>query len=86
MPEQNQKSVDSIVRNLRNRILRARQRGEAIGEQDTIRVFITPLLTALEWDVEDLDEVSGEYKHRHQDNPVDIALLMDRSPCLFVEA
>jgi predicted type IV restriction endonuclease len=86
MSEPYPKSVDSVVRNLRNRILRIRQRGEVIGEQDTIRVFITPLLTALEWDIEDLDEVKNEYRHRSQDSPVDYALFMLRSPCLFVEA
>lgn len=86
MSEPNPKSVDSVVRNLRDRILRVRQRGESISEQDTIRVFITPLMTALEWDIEDLDEVKNEYRHRSQDNPVDFALFMLRSPCLFVEA
>lgn len=86
MPEPNSKSVEAVVRKLRSGILRARQRGDAIGEQDTIRVFITPLLTALEWEVEDLDEVRNEYRHRPQDNPVDYALFMLRSPCLFVEA
>lgn len=86
MPEPNSKSVDAVVRKLRSGILRARQRGEAIGERDTIQVFITPLLTALEWDIGDLDEVRNEYRHRSQDNPVDLALFLVRSPCLFVEA
>ena len=86
MFEPNPKSLDSVVRDLRNRILRVRQRGESIGEQDTIRVLITPLLTALEWDIDDLDEVKNEYRHRSQDSPVDYALFMLRSPCFFLEA
>jgi hypothetical protein len=44
------------------------------------------LLAALGWDVEDIDEVSREYRRKSQDNPVDYALFMLRSPRLFVEA
>ncbi len=86
MPEPRTKSLDSVIRELRKRIYQIQQRGDKIGEQDTIRVLITPLLAALEWDVEDLDEVRNEYRHCSQDNPVDYALFMLRTPCLFVEA
>jgi hypothetical protein len=44
------------------------------------------VLAALGWDTTDLDEVSLEYKHKPQDNPVDYALFLHRSPKLFVEA
>ena len=33
-----------------------------------------------------MDEVCREYKRKPQDNPVDYALFLLRSPCLFVEA
>ena len=38
------------------------------------------------WDVEDLEEVQREYKIRKQDKPVDFALFLLRTPCLFFEA
>lgn len=44
------------------------------------------MLSALGWEIEDIDEVSREYKRKPQDNPVDYALFMLRSPRLFVEA
>ncbi len=56
------------------------------NEDDTIRIFILPLLTALGWNIEDWDEVKGQYRHRSSDNPVDYALWLQGSPVLFVEA
>ena len=38
------------------------------------------------WDVEELDEVRKEYRFKRGDNPVDYALLLLRTPRLFVEA
>ena len=71
---------------LRNRIRHARNREEKIGEQNTKATLIEPLLSALGWDVEELDEVVREYKRKPQDKPVDYALFRLRSPRLFVEA
>jgi predicted type IV restriction endonuclease len=62
-----------------------RYRGQRIGEQDTKAALIVPLLRALGWDVENLDEVRLEYKRRPTDRPVDYCLLL-RDPVLFVEA
>lgn len=59
---------------------------KAIGEQNTKSVLISPVLRALGWDMEDLDEVQLEYKRRAMDNPVDYALFVQRSARLFVEA
>jgi hypothetical protein len=78
--------LGATVERLRKRIGHIRQKRDAITEQDTKVAFINPLLTALGWNLEDLDEVRSEYRHKSQDNPVDYALLMLRSPCLFVEA
>jgi len=80
-----QKVADALVR-LRNRIKQIRTRKERIGEQDTKATLIDPLLSALEWNLEELDEVRREYKSKPQDNPVDYALFILRSPRLFVEA
>ncbi len=71
---------------LRKRIQKIRNRKETIGEQNTKAALIDPLLSALAWDVEDIDEVSREYRRKPQDNPVDYSLFMLRSPRLFVEA
>jgi len=64
----------------------SRYQGEGINEQNTKAALIDPLLRALGWDVEDLEEVHREYRHRPADNPVDYALLDLRTPRLFVEA
>lgn len=79
-------SVLSTVQRLGERIKQIRQRGSVIGEQNTKVALINPLLSALGWDLEDLDEVSLEYRRKSQDNPVDYALFMLRAPCLFMEA
>lgn len=86
MTEKQIQMLAARVAELRDRILRVRKRGEPVGEEDTKRVFVNPLLQALGWDIHDLDEVKNQYRHRSQDNPVDYALFMLRTPCLFVEA
>jgi hypothetical protein len=60
--------------------------GKGIGEQNTKNTLIAPVLRALGWEMEDLEEVQLEYKRRAMDNPVDYALFIQRSPRLFVEA
>ncbi len=80
-----QRLIDTLPK-LRKRIHKIQNRKENIGEQNTKAALIDPLLFALGWEVEDIDEVSREYKRKPQDNPVDYALFMLRSPRLFVEA
>jgi len=48
--------------------------------------LIEPIIAALGWDVLDPDEVHREYRRRPADNPVDYALLLSRTPRLFIEA
>lgn len=48
-----------------------RYRGARIGEQNTKAALIVPVLRALGWDVEDLDEVQLEYRLKPGDRPVD---------------
>ena len=69
---------------VRDRI--ARHQRENIGEQDTKAALIVPVLRALGWDVEDLEDVKLEYRRRPSDNPVDYALFLLRTPRLFIEA
>jgi hypothetical protein len=45
-----------------------------------------PVLRALGWEVEDLEDVRLEYRRRSGDKPVDYALLLQREPVLFIEA
>lgn len=86
MTEPRRQALDEEVRRIRGRILRYRQRRASLGEDDTKRTLITPLLEALGWDILDVEEVRNEYRHRPQDNPVDYALFVRGTPSLFVEA
>lgn len=74
------------LQQIAERIPGLRQQGGRVSEQDTIRVLITPVLQALGWNIHDIDEVKNEYRHNSGHNPVDYALLLNRSPVLFVEA
>jgi hypothetical protein len=60
--------------------------GKSLGEQDTKAALVSPVLRALGWDVEDVEQVRHEYRHQSSDRPVDYALLLSRVPQLFVEA
>ena len=60
--------------------------GKPLGEQDTKAALISPVLRALGWDVEDVEQVRHEYRHQGSDRPVDYALLLSRVPQWFVEA
>ena len=76
---------DTVAR-VRTRIQLIRTRNENIGEQNTKATLIEPVLAALGWDTQELDEVCREYRCKPQDNPVDYALFIVRAPRLFVEA
>jgi Restriction Enzyme Adenine Methylase Associated len=68
------------------RIDRYRRPGQRVGESNTKAGLIEPVIAALGWDVLDPDEVHREYRRRPADNPVDYALLLSRTPRLFIEA
>jgi hypothetical protein len=44
------------------------------------------VFSALGWNLLEMDEVRREYRRKPQDNPVDYALLPNRTECLLVEA
>ena len=79
-------SLESVVDNLRKKILGFRDRMELIVEENTKGALIEPLLSALGWDIQELDEVHREYKRKSKDKPVDYALFLQREPRLFIEA
>jgi hypothetical protein len=68
------------------RIDRYRRPSQRVGESNTKAGLIEPIIAALGWDVLDPDEVHREYRRRPADNPVDYALLLSRTPRLFIEA
>jgi hypothetical protein len=76
--------LDHALTSVRDRIAKYQRQG--IGEQDTKAALIVPILRALGWDVEDLEDVKLEYRRRPSDNPVDYALFLLRTPRLFIEA
>lgn len=84
--EPSQAHLASAVEVIRKRILQIRDRKETIGEQNTKAALIDPLLSALGWDLQEIDEVRREYRRKPQDNPVDYALFLNRTECLLIEA
>ena len=76
--------LQKLLAVLRERI--ARHQGERINEHDTKAALITPMLNALGWDVEDLDQVRREYHQQATNTRVDYALMHQGTPRLFVEA
>jgi hypothetical protein len=71
---------------VRKRIQQIRDRKQIVGEQNTKAALIDPILIALGWDLQEIDEVRYEYRRKPQDNPVDYALFLSRTECLFIEA
>ncbi len=84
--EPSQAHLASAVEVIRKRIQQIRDRKETIGEQNTKAALIDPLLSALGWDLQEIDEVRREYRRKPQDNPVDYALFLNRTECLLIEA
>jgi predicted type IV restriction endonuclease len=79
--------MDTLARTLkqiRSRITSAGVRG--LNEENTKATLIEPLLRALGWNVEDVEEVQREFKVKKSDKPVDYGLLVLRNLRLFLEA
>lgn len=77
--------LDKVLSDVRARI-KKHGGSRRINEENTKATLIEPVLRAIGWDVEDLDEVVREYKFKRQDKPVDYALLELRVPRLLIEA
>jgi hypothetical protein len=65
---------------------RYRAHASTVSEADTKAGLIEPIIEELGWDIRDPEEVRREYRRLGTDNPVDYALLLLRTPRLFVEA
>jgi hypothetical protein len=84
-----EESVHDLLDTLKQcveRVDRYRRPSQRVGESNTKAGLIEPVIAALGWDVLDPDEVHREYRRRPADNPVDYALLLSRTPRLFIEA
>lgn len=83
--------VDSVVQlaevlpTVRSRIEKYRG-NRRFNEQNTKASLILPVLEALGWNTNDPEDVQWEYKPKPRHNPVDFALVLKRTPCLFLEA
>ena len=80
----NTPNLTATITEVRSRIERGAKR--KLNEQNTKATLIEPVLRALGWNVEDVDEVQREFGLKKRDKPVDYGLLMMRTPRLFVEA
>lgn len=78
--------LQDAVKQCVTRMERYRRHAQRIGEQNTKAGLIEPIIGALGWEVLDPEEVHREYRRRGSDNPVDYALLLLRTPRLFIEA
>ena len=78
--------LSECLPDLRTRIISYRNTREKLTESDTIRVLVLPIIEALGWNLQDLEEVRSEYRHAAAHNPVDYALFLQGIPILFVEA
>jgi len=74
-----------IIPKIRTRITKYRS-ARHFNEQNTKASLIVPVLDALGWDTNDPEDVLWEYKPRPRHNPVDFALVLTRTPCMFLEA
>lgn len=77
--------LHSTLNRVRKRIKQYRGT-RAINEQNTKATLIEPLLRALGWNLEDLEEVQREYRRKKSNKPVDYGLFILREPRLFIEA
>ncbi|MEV4712828.1 hypothetical protein [Micromonospora sp. NPDC049374] len=78
--------LEDVVKQCVERVARFRRQHPRTNEQNTKAGLIEPIIGALGWDLFDPEEVHREYRRRGVDNPVDYALLLLRTPRLFIEA
>ena len=77
-------NLAKVLDEVRQRIAQASKRG--LNEENTKVTLIGPVLRALGWDVENIEEVRHEFRIKKSDKPVDYGLLILRTPRLFIEA
>lgn len=71
---------------LAKRLQEQQSRLSKLNESETLNTLIRPMLRRLGWDDEDISQVRTEYRRLPSSDPVDVALMVDGAPSLFVEA
>jgi hypothetical protein len=64
MANTTRQSLTDVLPKLRKRIQKIRNRNENVGEENSKAALIDPLLAALGWDIENIAEVSREYRRK----------------------
>jgi len=77
-------TLANTIDEVRRRIQRVGSR--SMNEENTKATLIEPVLRALGWDTEDVEEVQREFKAHSRHKPVDYGLLVVRTPRLLIEA
>lgn len=77
-------TLASTLEDVRRRIQRVGSR--SMNEENTKATLIEPVLRALGWNTEDIEEVQREFKTHSRHKPVDYGLLVVRTPRLLIEA
>lgn len=84
MSETHLRDLTEVITRVADRLKRLKSRD--LNEEITKTTFIEPVLDALGWDVREFEEVSKEYRHSKDDNPVDYAFMLMGEPQFFLEA
>lgn len=84
MAEPHLRDLTDVITRVADRLKRLKSRD--LNEEITKTTFIEPVLDALGWDVREFEEVSKEYRHSKDDNPVDYAFMLLGEPQFFLEA
>jgi predicted type IV restriction endonuclease len=77
-------SLAACLFKVRTRILSYRDRRVRLTESDTIRVLLLPILEALGWDLQGVEEVRSECRYGVTGNHVEYALFLRSTSSLFV--
>lgn len=79
-------ALRDTLNEVRAKIATLRGNGDHLSEEETKAILIDPVLAALGWHVDELEDVRREYRAKSADNPVNYALVVFGKPRLFVEA
>lgn len=76
--------ISDTISAVADRISQCRE--QRIGESNTKTNLIEPIVSALGWNILNIEEVRREYRGHGKNNPVDYALMILRKPSLVIEA
>lgn len=79
-------SLAQAIEKVPKQIQRLRELEGPVKQENTKAILINPILSALGEDLREIDEVRRQSRYKPQAKPLDYALFLDRTVCLFVEA